>query len=128
MATNLERLSQHYQNDERVQQIAEAAKATDSRIRLLGMSGASDAFFLAATYRQAPQNYLYIVSDKEEAAYAQNNLAALFEQKSIHFFPDSFKRPRKFEELDNNNVLLRTETIHKISSSKGKGEIVVTYP
>ncbi|MEM1327223.1 MAG: transcription-repair coupling factor, partial [Bacteroidota bacterium] len=47
---------------------------------------------------------------------------------SIHFFPDSFKRPRKFEELDNNNVLLRTETIHKISSSKGKGEIVVTYP
>lgn len=128
MTTNLERLLAQYDKDERVQQIADLVSTKESRTRLLGISGAADAFFLAATYRKTAHSYLYILNDKEEAAYAQNNIAALFEKKTIHFFPDSFKRPRKFEELDNHNVLLRTETIHKISESRAKGEIVVTYP
>ncbi|MEM9886044.1 MAG: transcription-repair coupling factor [Bacteroidota bacterium] len=127
--TNLEQLLEKYIQDQRIQEIADILEhAKSNRIQLLGMIGAVDAFALAATYKKYRQHYLYIASDKEEAAYFQNNLSALFESKVIHFFPDSFKRPQKFEVLENTNVLQRTETINKITNSKATGEIVVTYP
>jgi len=126
---NLQELLQLYENDKRTQDIAAALRQSDPcRVRLQGLRGAQVAFALAGTYREQTQNYLVIADDKEQAAYWQNNLANLFEQKNIHFFPDSFKKPLDFENLNNTNVLQRTEIINKITSSKAEGEIVVTYP
>ncbi len=126
---NRERLIELYTADKRTEQIVEAVKqAQPVRARLLGMVGAMECFVLAGVYRKQRQNYLFIANDKEEAAYVQNNLSAIFEQKTIHFFPDSFKRPQHFEQLENTNVLQRTETINKITTSNATGEIIVTYP
>ena len=47
---------------------------------------------------------------------------------SWRFFPDSFKRPKVFDELDSNNTLLRTEAMNKVNLNLPKGEIIVTYP
>lgn len=58
----------------------------------------------------------------------QNDLSGLLEKKPVRFFPDSFKRPMYFEELNTTNVLERTEAINKISSPTGSPEILVTYP
>lgn len=101
---------------------------TPARVQLLGMMGAQECFVLNGSYQLTPRHHLFIATDKEEAAYIQNNLAAFFGKKPVRFFPDSFKRPRHFEVLDNTNVLQRTETINKITSSGAKGEVVVTYP
>ncbi len=126
---NLQNLLSRYRDDERTQQIVKALEAsTPSHLQLVGMIGAQDSFVLAGTYLAHPQHHLVIATDKEEAAYIQNNLANLFEKKSIHFFPDSFKRPLYFEVVNSHNVLLRTEMINRISSSTGGGEIMVTYP
>lgn len=92
------------------------------------MMGAQECFVLTGSYQLSPRHHLFIATDKEEAAYIQNNLSGLLGKKSIRFLPDSFKRPRNFGILDNTNVLQRTETINKITSSGSKGEIVVTYP
>ncbi|MEM8524528.1 MAG: transcription-repair coupling factor [Bacteroidota bacterium] len=127
--TNLEQLLEKYLADQRIQEItAILQQPQTTRTQLLGMVGAVDAFVLAAAFKKHRQHYLFIANNKEEAAYLQNNVAALFEKKTIHFFPDSFKRPRKFEVLDNTNVLQRTETINKFTHSKATGEIIVTYP
>lgn len=99
-----------------------------TRLQLLGLTGAQDAFVLAGAFSAQPRQFLVIATDKEEAAYLENTLAGLFERKPIRFFPDSFKRPQYFEALDPTNVLQRTETINKITSSKAEGEIIVTYP
>ena len=126
---NLERLLELYRNDERTLQIVKALQtSTPARLQLSGTVGARESFALTAAYLAHPQNHLLIANDKEEAAYLQNDIANLFEKKTIHFFPDSFKRPMYFEELNNNNVLQRTETINKLTSSTSIGEIVVTYP
>jgi transcription-repair coupling factor (superfamily II helicase) len=118
-----------YRDDVRTQQIVKALRSeTPARLQLLGMVGAQESFVLAGTYLALPQNYLLIAGDKEEAAYIQNTTANLFDKKPVRFFPDSFKRPMLFEELDHSNVLQRTETINKISTSKASGEIIVTYP
>ncbi|RMG84851.1 MAG: transcription-repair coupling factor [Bacteroidetes bacterium] len=92
------------------------------------MKGAQNAFVLAGSFLAAPRHFLYIASDKEAAAYLQNTLAGLIEEKPILFFPDSFKRPAYFEALNPTNILERTETINKITTSRAAGEIIVTYP
>lgn len=118
-----------YREDERTQQIVERLnQATPCRLQLTGLKGAQESFVLAGTFLADPRTHLLVASDKEEAAYIQNNLASLFDKKPIGFFPDSFKRPMLFSELNSNNVLQRTETINKIIHSGTSGEIVVTYP
>ena len=127
--SNLDQLLGVYREDKRTQQLQLAfEQETPARIRLLGMMGAQECFVLTGSYQRSPRHHLFIATDKEEAAYVQNNLSGLFGKKPIRFLPDSFKRPRNFEILDNTNVLQRTETINKITSSGSKGEIVVTYP
>jgi transcription-repair coupling factor (superfamily II helicase) len=125
----MQKILELYRDDERIQQLAETLNAeTPARLQLLGMRGAQESFVLMGTYLNLPQNHLVIANDKEEAAYLQNNLASLFDKKPVRFFPDSFKRPQFFEELNNNNVLERTEAINKISTATGAGEVIVTYP
>ncbi|MDH5605152.1 MAG: DEAD/DEAH box helicase, partial [Cyclobacteriaceae bacterium] len=43
------------------------------------------------------------------------------------FFPNSYKRPYQFEEVENANILKRAETLHKINSST-TSRLVVTFP
>ena len=126
---NLERLLELYREDEKTQQIIKAIQGTTpARIQLEGMAGAQESFVLAGTYLNNPRCHLVIANDKEEAAYFQNNLSNLFEKKAIRFFPDSFKRPMQFDQLNTTNVLQRTEVINKISSKSSDDEIIVTYP
>ena len=98
------------------------------RLQLLGMRGAQASFVLAGAFQAAKRSHLLVANDKEEAAYWQNNLAGLFEKKSIRFFPDSFKRPQYFDQLNSGQVLERTETVNAITSSQAQDQIIVTYP
>ena len=126
---NLERLLELYRNDQRVNQIVEKLTTTPpTRLQITVMLGAQDSFVLAATYLSHPQSHLLVAKDKEEAAYVQNNLQNLLGKKPVHFFPDSFKRPRAFDQLNTSNVLQRTEVINKITSSEATGQLIVTYP
>lgn len=119
-----------YRDSKRVQQIGNALvnAATPARLQLVGLTGAQESFVLAGSYLNSPTSHVVIALDKEEAAYMQNDLQNILPSKIIHFFPDSFKRPAYFEELNANNILQRTETINKMSQSTAAGEIVVTYP
>ncbi|MEM1319085.1 MAG: transcription-repair coupling factor [Bacteroidota bacterium] len=127
--SNLSKLLELYRDDERVQQIVEAFKEdTPARIQLDGLVGAQEAFALTGAYLADPRTYLIMAIDKEEAAYLQNNLSSLFDKKPVHFFPDSFKRPMFFSELNNSNVLQRTEVINKVTTATALGNIIVTYP
>jgi transcription-repair coupling factor (superfamily II helicase) len=75
--------------------------------------------------------HLVVAESKEEAAYLQNDLAGILEQvpdaPAVYFFPDSFKRPMFFDDLNPTQVLQRSETVHKITTGEQSG-IVVTYP
>ncbi len=126
---NIENILEQYQNCSQINRIADLlAEDVPKRLQLTGVTGSMDAFILASLYRKTPRHFLFIANDKEDAAYTQNNITSLLEGKSIHFFPDSFKRPKAFDKLYNNNVLLRTETINKITSADPLGELIITYP
>lgn len=79
-------------------------------------------------------NQIFILGDKERAAYFCNDLEKLYgeepghgENKSILFFPASYKHPYDVENVDNANVLSRTEVLGRLQH-KGKGLKIVTYP
>ncbi len=127
--SNIGALIQLYADDRHVKKINEIlSTGTPSNLLLQGIRGAMDCFVLAGMVQNCKRSHMYIATDKEEAAYILNTLQSVIENRHIFFFPDSFKRPLQYDELDKNNVLIRTETINKIHQSKGINSIVVTYP
>ncbi len=113
-------------------QISELNRLLESKeaehIRVLGLKGAMDCFVLAGTFLQHRRSHILIAGDLEEAAYIQNTLQSILRDKEVYFFPDSFKRPMQYDELDKQNILNRTEIINKIHTARGREQILVTYP
>jgi len=92
------------------------------------MVGAQECFVLSALKKLGHTHHVLVATDKEEAAYIQNTLDNINEDRAVSLFPDSFKRPLQFEELDAHNILQRTEAINRMSLDGSAGEIIVTYP
>ncbi|MEN8248487.1 MAG: transcription-repair coupling factor [Bacteroidota bacterium] len=118
-----------YKQDSIIQTIAEAIKPNESGYtKLKGLVGSLDAVISAAVYSINHQNHLFILHDKEEAAYFFNDLQSLLPAKEILFFPTSYKRPYEFDEIENANVLQRAEVLNNINNKSSSGELIVTYP
>jgi transcription-repair coupling factor (superfamily II helicase) len=125
----LETIIPFYLEDERIKKLNEFLDLNEAcRIKLEKLIGAQNCCVLAAAFLQNPHTTLYIANDKEEAAYVQNSLEGILVNKRIELLTDSFKRPLKFDELDSNNMVARTEIINKISQENIKHPIIVTYP
>ncbi len=123
-------LVKQYQDDIISRSLAEILKPNSAvRVHLRGLSGSLDAVVGAAMVSSdLHKGHLFVLHDREEAAYFQNDLQNLLEKKTVFFFPTSYKRPYEFEEIENANVLLRTELINKLNSKGSDGTIIVTYP
>lgn len=105
-----------YKNDGLTQTIAEALKPNEhNTIQLKGLVGSLDAVLAAAIYGINHQNHLFVLHDKEEAAYFHNDLQNLVGDKEVLFFPTSYKRPYEFEETENANILMRAEILNRIN-------------
>ena len=115
--SNVQHLLQAFRQSTQAIQLAKALTAPSARVQLTGLIGSQPAFALAgaATVKGSPF-HLYIANSKEEAAYLQNDLQGILAEQTIYFFPDSFKRPSFFEELNPTQVLQRSETVNKITA------------
>ena len=118
-----------YKQDGFIQTIAESIKPNDpARVQIKGLTGSLDAAVGAAIFGLNHQNHLFIMHDKEEAAYFFNDLQSFLHPKEILFFPTSYKRPYEFDEIENANVLQRAEVLNSINNKSSSGELIVTYP
>ncbi|MBG7629240.1 MAG: transcription-repair coupling factor [Bacteroidetes bacterium] len=89
--------------------------------------GSSLSFVISESFKKAEKPFLLIFNDKEEAAYYLNDLEQLLNDKDVFFYPGSYRRPYQIEEVDNANVLLRSEVLNRINSQK-KPAVIITYP
>ena len=118
-----------YRADGFIQTIAELVKPNEGRnIQLKGLTGSLDAIVASTIQFLNHQFQVFILHDKEEAAYFFNDLQSVNPGKEILFFPTSYKRPYKFEEIENANILLRSEILNRINQRSSSGEMIVTYP
>jgi transcription-repair coupling factor (superfamily II helicase) len=96
------------------------------RLHLRGFAGSSGSLFAAAVSLRCKCSFLFILNDKEDAAYFQNNLDALLGDGASLFFPSGYKKPFQLDEPDNNSVLLRAEVLSRINKSQSP-QLVVSY-
>ncbi|MCQ2287295.1 MAG: DEAD/DEAH box helicase, partial [Bacteroidales bacterium] len=105
-----------------------------SHISLCGLNETSLALLTAPFFEKLKQHQLFVFPDRESAAFFYHDLEFLLndqerslQDKVIHYFPASYRRACKYEEVDNANVKLRAEIINKLANDEGH-YIIVTYP
>lgn len=115
-----------YSEDPFIRTAVEAIK-TNTNIQLKGFTGSLDAIFASVNYQLNPQHNLFILNDKDEAAYFYNDLQNLLGEENVFLFPMSYKKPYQYEEIDNANVLQRAEILNQLNNDKAN-LMIVTYP
>ncbi len=97
------------------------------KVHLSGCAGSSRSLILAAYFRREERSILYLAADKEEAAYVENELSTLLGAEVVLWFPDSFRRPGRYDKPDRQHVLLRSRVVERLSRQESK-LFVVSYP
>ena len=123
-------LVQLYQSDPLVQILVQKLKSQTTSVSLKGLAGSLDALVAIASYHESPQSQLFILEDKESAAYFLDDLQQLLEKEAkVLLFPSSYKKAYHYEEIDNANVLQRAEVLSAVSQSDKENTpvLVVTY-
>lgn len=103
-------------------------KKTQSQFQLKGVSGSLDMVLFCTYFQKYGGVHLIIAQDKEEAAYLNSDIQNLLSIEDYLIFPSSFKKAYHYEEVDNANVLLRSEVLNQVLESKGEDKIIITYP
>ncbi|MFY0626109.1 MAG: transcription-repair coupling factor [Reichenbachiella sp.] len=118
-----------YKSESQVIGLSETIKSNeDKSVHVKGLVGSLDAIIAAAVYQTNHQNHIFILHEKEEAAYFHNDLQNILGDKEVLLFPSSYKRPYQFEETENANILMRAEILNRINNKASSGELIVTYP
>jgi transcription-repair coupling factor (superfamily II helicase) len=116
-----------YSRSPKVREICSRLEDSSCKLSLKGLIGSAKTVIADAVIREIAGNHLFILPDKEEAAFFLNDLQQLDHlSQSIYFFPHSYKRPYQLEEIDNANVVSRAEVLERIN--RGSSCVVVTYP
>lgn len=128
--TLVEEFSKHPKLQEVIREHTHDYVSDNESVHLKQLVGSSVSCLLGATIQKAPGNFLIVLSDKEEAAYFYNDLESLIKNDrgtTLLFYPGSYRRPYQIEEIDNANVIQRTEVLSTIRKRR-KNIVVVTYP
>ena len=118
-----------YQKQDSIREIIEKILQNNSiRILLKGLSGSSVSVVTSEILRLIPQIHFFIFTDKEEAAYFYNDLLRILDQDKVLFFPSSYKRSIQYNQIDNGQIILRTNVLSQLSNYEKGLLILVTYP
>lgn len=83
--------------------------------------------YLASFLLQSHYPSLFILGDREEAAYFQNDLENILGYQKAVLYPSSYTKPYQLDQPDNNQVLQRAEVLTRINKNRDNF-IVITYP
>jgi len=98
-------------------------------IHLKGLLASASSVFSSEVVKSFKKSHLFILSDKEKAAYFQNDLKELISEQNVLFFPSSYKRSAiqsTSSKLDDGSVIMRTEVLNNLQTCKSC--VIVTYP
>ncbi len=117
-----------YKKDLRVKELLKLL--SDKKFKnlyLQGLIGSLETFIASIIHEEIKGSHLFILNDREEAAYFFNNLENIQKEKDAVFFPGSYTKPYAINDPDNTNILLRAEVLNRIDKTE-RGVLIVTYP
>jgi len=124
---DVKELKSAFSKSDQIDSTANALQIIGTKIKWKGHVGSSKSIAASCVADQAPGNHVFILEDKEQAAYFLNDIEGLNPNNSnVLFYPASYRVPYELEKTDNANVVARAEVLEKIS--KGNNTWVVTYP
>lgn len=124
---NLKELSISFSKLKQIDATANQLQLVGTKIKWSGLVGSARSLCASSVIQQAPGNHIFILDDKEQAAYFLNDLESLHSDNSnVFFYPASYRVPYEIEKTDNANVVARAEVLERIS--KGNNTWIVTYP
>src|SRR5580658_628121 len=97
--------------------------STPQRIACRNLQGSSPAFLLSAIFQYDATrqlNHLVVCEDAEAAAYFHNTVESLTSALDLFYFPESFKNKKNYRLLNSSHVMLRTETLTRLSAAMGQ--------
>lgn len=106
---------------------AELQKPGVSNISIKGMAGSGAAVAGGRVLTDTGKPQIFILNDKEAAAYLTNDLQNLFGSEKVFYFPGSSRLPYRDEQTDNANVLHRAEVMDALAK-RSRPVLIVTYP
>jgi len=97
------------------------------KITVSGLSGSSATVVFSVLREMNPYQALFILNDREEAAFFYDDLQMLGREEELLFFPSSYKRNIWHNHIDHENIILRTDVLNKLTVNEKK-QLIVTYP
>lgn len=126
---NLQTLTDLYVNETRAKELAAGLSLSIPKLKvsLEGIFGSRVAFFAHAIWQMSDVNHVFVLNDREEAAYFHNDFEHLTQALDIFYYPDSFKKDGDYKNINSSHVMLRTEALAKITPH-AKKKVMVTSP
>ena len=118
-------ISQSLAESLQMQKLESSISKNENNTLLKGLVGSSLSFVISSIFSKKSTSILFILEDKDTAAYHFNDLEKLNNNKVL-FYPESYKTPYSSNNIDNSNILLRADVLNKINSVN-ESFIVVTY-
>ncbi|MDR0754614.1 MAG: DEAD/DEAH box helicase, partial [Prevotellaceae bacterium] len=108
--------------------LSEIKYGKQNSIVLKGLAGSAKSVLAAGFFEKNANMNIFVLSEKETAAYFYNDLYNLTRNENILFFPSSFKRNVQDETVETANVVQRTKCLNLLKDGKRKNICLVTYP
>ena len=115
-----------YKQSLKIQKLQSSIEKFQAKSYFKGSIGSDLSLTISEVYKDQKKPFLIIFDNKETAAFHFNDLEVLLHGESILFYPTSYRRPYEIDEIDNANVLLRSEVLSRINSQM-ESFIIVTY-
>ena len=124
----LAELLSEYHGDKRVGALANRISASNETLSIEQVVGSQFAFFANSVTEATHRTHLFVLEDKEQAAYFLNDLQAFDERKGkLHFFPAPLRSPYE-EDHDNDGERITRNGVLDVITRRPQGLIIVTYP
>lgn len=117
-------LNKIYKDHPKVIELLQGLENTKN-IQLRNLTGSSSSIVASQIVTKEKRTHIFILPDKEEAAYFHNDLSNFIES-DLSFFPTSYKRSIIYGQEDSANLLLRAEALQALASDSEN--ILITYP
>lgn len=129
---NIENILELYLGNENTLQIVDhISKGGNPNIFLKGLAGSSVGLVASACIQKLNRPFLFILDDKEEAAYFFNDLSNILTPDQIYFFPSSYKRSVQYGQTLAEAVIQRTDVLNllpRLHHNPNQRIAIVTYP
>ncbi len=96
------------------------------KLSVQGAVGSYVSLFSSFIYSEYKKPVFLFFADKEEAAYALNEIEDIFGKEKVLFYPTSHLLPYQIEEVQNANIVLRAEVINTLSQ-KPTPYFIISY-